>query len=369
MFCKSSQAATLLDVFVVNKGTQHPVKHRNNVDWSQEFLRHIAHTIDKNPKLSDIVEVTQGRDGKFSVSAKPGVTADALAGRLHECQHESEHNAETEVDFPGLYADLAKLTVAAIEDIFTEGNDSEGNATPAQEAKVFDVAKLREVYTTKTVPFCEEWSAQLDISFESGADRGRAIACPDPHSLTGPSREAWGKMVATPGAFYRSWVARTYHAIPHEVFHCVQSFTAGFCDKGKWFSEFGATAVCVNLLCYMARAQAFREAHPAAERLFPQGSLELLMVDLEQTVGHLREAFAEAEWVEDLYVRWESSFGREAPERLTTVPGASYYAKSRIALGAPYIGSTNKQEYRDLVLMCLDTHTHHTTNKTMTGRR
>lgn len=346
-----SQAATLLDAFVLNKDARCDTKHSAPIDWGQRFLEQSALTLQENTMLSDVVEIVKNKDGGLTVAPKPGVTTEALTARLHECGDEYERRAEAELDFPRLYGDLLELSVAAIQDIFTETESaSAGTGLP------FDPAQLGQVYTTKSVPFCEPWSAQFDLSFESGGDKGRAIACPDPRRLTGPSREAWARMVTTPGAFYRPWVERAYHALPHELFHCVQSFTKGFCDSGKWFSEFGATAVSVNLLHYMARSHEFREAHPKAKSLLPQGSLEALMVDLEREASHLREAFRGTEWVETLYARWAGSFGREAPERLTSVEGASYYAKNRIALDAPYIGSVEKSEYRDLMLKCLDSH-------------
>ena len=348
-----SQAATLLDAFVLNKDARCDTKHSAPIDWGQRFLEQTALTIQENAMLSDVVGIAKGEDERLAVVPKPGVTPDALALRLRECETEYERRAEAELDFPRLYEDLLRLSVAAVQDIFTRETGEEDSA-PAE--LPFDPAQLGEVYTTKSVPFCEPWSAQFDLSFESGGDKGRAIACPDPRCLTGPSREAWGRMVATPGAFYRPWVERAYHALPHELFHCVQSFTRGFCDSGKWFSEFGATAVSVNLLHYMACSQEFREAHPAAKSLLPQGFLEELMVDLEREASHLRESFRGTEWVETLYARWAGSFGREAPERLTSVEGASYYAKNRIALDAPYIEGVEKSEYRVLMLKCLDSH-------------
>lgn len=351
MLHRLSRAITLLDAFVLNTGAHRDIKHTAPIDWKQLFLEQVALTLHENPHLSDIVEVsTEEGGGRFTVKPKPGVTVDAIAARLSTCVSEYERWAATELDFPQLYTDLLKLSVSAIHDIFT---GSEGEQVPGLS---FDMAILEQVYTTKSVPFCEPWSTQLDLSFESGGDRGRAIVCPDPRSLTGPSREVWARMATIPGTFYRSWIERAYHALPHELFHCVQSFTKEFYDGGKWFSEYGATAVCVNVLYYMARAREFREAHPEAERLFPAGFLEMLMVDLERDVSRLREEFRETECVDALYAQWAGSGGRGSPEKLMEIEGASYYAKCRIALDAPYIASTEKTKFRELILQCLDSH-------------
>ncbi|KAL6046594.1 hypothetical protein QOT17_022122 [Balamuthia mandrillaris] len=87
----------------------------------------------------------------------------------------------------------------------------------------FDATDLSNIYTKPTVPFGEEWSVYIDISFEGGGDRGNLVAYPNAYRFPPRLVEAWQSTAHRKDCIYRDFYFRCFAAPPHEVVHCLQA--------------------------------------------------------------------------------------------------------------------------------------------------
>ncbi|KAL6046595.1 hypothetical protein QOT17_022122 [Balamuthia mandrillaris] len=197
----------------------------------------------------------------------------------------------------------------------------------------FDATDLSNIYTKPTVPFGEEWSVYIDISFEGGGDRGNLVAYPNAYRFPPRLVEAWQSTAHRKDCIYRDFYFRCFAAPPHEVVHCLQA-KAKQLDSNPlfWSAEHDASFLAGSLLAAVAK-------EPDNADLFPQGTFEEHLVVWVDFLKHHHSRVSPS--INQQYEAWRDAFGSVAPTSdVPDTPGASFYFKHRIALE----GMTEEEE-------------------------
>lgn len=181
---------------------------------------------------------------------------------------------------------------------------------------------FNDIYTTEIVPFNEEWSTFIDISFQAGGDHGNQIAFPNANKFNKEHIKAWNQMTKYPNRHKRDYYFRCFTAICHEIIHCIQVKLKQIDnDPLSWSAEHDASYLANSLLYYIS----YNELHDSTG-LFE----EILVLCVDDTL-HQMEKFEKSN--ED-YQKWVDSFGLISPSKEVVVDGVATYFKMRISIEA-----------------------------------
>lgn len=201
---------------------------------------------------------------------------------------------------------------------------------------LFQNIENREVKVFPSTPFKEDWSANLDISFQAGVSGHElTIVYPEPYEFTDAMKIAAMKLTSKHANFVSTYLYRCIRAPCHEIIHIFQNLKKQEdTDPLSWSAEHDASYFSGSL-CYQV-IQKLDFLHP--------GFFDELVMVWKMELDHIKDNFKD---LENLYLEWRNSFGLTQIGELPN--GGSHYFKDRVAYDSM---STDKEILRKQICLC-----------------
>jgi Txe/YoeB family toxin of Txe-Axe toxin-antitoxin module len=174
-----------------------------------------------------------------------------------------------------------------------------------------------KIHLTQSTPFKEEWSQQIDISFQAGSDNGNEIVYPNAMNFGEIQIQASQAITNRRYSHKREFFHYCYLDIPHELIHCVQSKRKQVdSDPYSWSAEHDASYLAFSIL----QSILYKEE---------DSQFEELIINLLDDLKYFDEVH---EMLDGDYQKWRNSFGLFAPEKAHNVSStASLFFKEKLS--------------------------------------
>jgi hypothetical protein len=195
-----------------------------------------------------------------------------------------------------------------------------------------DYSKIHMIQST---PFNEEWSQQVDISFQAGSDNGNEIVFPNAMKFGEIQIQASKAITKRRYSHKREFFNYCFLDIPHELIHCVQSKRKQVdTDPYSWSAEHDASYLALSIL----HSILYKEE---------DSQFEELIINLLDDLKYFDEVH---ELLDGEYKKWRNSFGLFAPEKSHAVSStASLFFKEKISFEAMVESDDDLKDQLDTV--------------------